>query len=261
MKPSSKCVNFVSCLFIHIHTNLVFFKPRNEQLLPYTCSTENYFHENIFSLFIFWENFTSTILVYLPERNHSKEASCCTELLLMTTASQFIGHRMTQIPSLVLFCKHSEKHHTWTTTADKELAHCYQKSATQFHQAEKLSEEVLHYLYISPQTKHLKGSWDKLKNCTDSTCFWGKEVTKRGRELQREQRETVARAKSRCIEEAERWVNRRLSAFSFESWCRRKMWKKTIGWEFACKQQAKALFCFQYVCTTQIAPKTCCMML
>lgn len=36
------------------------------------------------------------------------------------------------------------------TTAHKELAHWYQKSATQFHQSKKLSEEVIHYLCISP---------------------------------------------------------------------------------------------------------------
>lgn len=42
-------------------------------------------------------------------------------------------------------------------------------------------------------------------------------MTKRERELQREQRETVGRAKPRCIEEAEKGVNRRLGAFSFES--------------------------------------------
>lgn len=77
--------------------------------------------------------------------------------------------------------------------------------------------------------------------------FWGKEVTKRGRELQREQRETVGRAKSRCIEEAERWVNRRFVAFSFESWWRREMWKKTTRWEFAQGfWPGKGVLCFQW---------------
>lgn len=61
--------------------DVIFFKPQSEQLLPYTGSTQNYFHESIFNLLMFWADFTSTILLYFPDRNHSKEASCCTEFL------------------------------------------------------------------------------------------------------------------------------------------------------------------------------------